>query len=197
MVTTTLLSQLKGPFSFLSRDPAEILRLVPDAERSLPVPQQIFLEDEAATPLVGFPVLLSAELQALEEALETYLRFEEAVQVAVLARQPFDPGAYAVAWERYQALLVRATENTTSSSYGRRFPAIFWLHHSLAVARVLRETPRRVMRLSASLGREHGERIRYHVLDKYLDRAVKLTYDIVDRLAAETEEVEEELFPAL
>ncbi|MCL4838956.1 MAG: hypothetical protein KJ058_13430 [Thermoanaerobaculia bacterium] len=197
MVTTTLLSQLKGPFSFLSRDPAEILRLVPDAERSLPVPQQIFLEDEAATPLVGFPVLLSAELRELEAALEEYLRFEEGVQLAVLARQPFDPNAYAAAWERYRALLARATENTTGSSYGRRFPAIFWLHHSLAVARVLRDTPRRVMRESASLGREHGERIRYQVLDKFLDRAVKVTYDIVDRLAAETEEVEEELFPAL
>ncbi len=197
MSTTTLFSHLKGPFSFLARDPAEILRLVPDAERSLPLPQRIYLEDEAATPLMGFPVLLSPQLRALEEALEAYLRFEEVVQLAVFTRRPFDPNAYATAWERYRALLARATENTTASSYGRRFLAIFWLHHSLAVARVLRETPRRVRRQDAGVGREHGESIRYQVLDKFLDRAVKVTYDIVDRLAAETEEVEEELFPAL
>ena len=129
MSTTTLFSHLKGPFSFLARDPAEILRLVPDAERSLPLPQRIYLEDEAATPLMGFPVLLSPQLRALEEALEAYLRFEEVVQLAVFTRRPFDPNAYATAWERYRALLARATENTTASSYGRRFLAIFWLHH--------------------------------------------------------------------
>lgn len=197
MSAHALLRSLKGPFSFLQKEPLELLRLVPDAERSLPVPQRIYLEDESATPLLGFPVLENEPMQALEQALEQYLLVEEEVRLAVATRQTFDPGQYAAAWERYRGHLARATENATASSYGRHFPAIFWLHHSMAVARILRETPKRILRRSLALGRDHGDEIRYQVLFKYLDRVADLTYDVVHRLATETEEIEEELFPSL
>lgn len=197
MTAHSLLRSLKGPFSFLQKDAAELLRLVPDAERSLPTPQKIYLEDEGATPLAGFPILETDQTQALEQALEQYLLVEEQVRLAVVTRQTFDPGQYAAAWERYRGHLARATENATASSYGRHLPAIFWLNHSMAVARILRETPKRILRHSLALGRDHGDEIRYQVLFKYLDRVADLTYDVVHRLATETEEVEEELFPAL
>ena len=197
MTAHALLRSLKGPFSFLHKEPIELLQLVPDAERSLPLPHRIYLEDESATPLTGFPVLESDEVRALELALEQYLLVEEQVRIAVLTRQTFDPGQYAAAWERYRAHLARATENATASSYGRHFPAIFWLHHSLAVARVLRDTPKRIVRHSLALGRDHGDELRYQVLFKYLDRVADLTYDVVHRLSTETEEIEEELFPSL
>ena len=196
-VAASLLQILRGPFNFLRRDPEEIHRILPDAERVLPPAQRIYLDEETATPLSGFPVLIGAELLALEQALESYIVQEEDVQLAIQARQSFDRTAYANSWERYRQLLARATENAVTSSYGRHYPSVLWLHHSLAVARVLKETPKRLLRRDLTLGREHGDEIKYKVLFKYLDRVFNLTYDLVNRTASDTDEVEEEIFPAL
>jgi hypothetical protein len=110
---------------------------------------------------------------------------------------PSDRQAQAASWERYRRLLARAVENVTLSSYGRNFPSVFWLHHSLQVARLLKETPRRVLRLDLEVGRRHGDTVRYRVLERYLDRIFSEIYDLVTRLSSDTEEVEEELFPHL
>ena len=94
--------------------------------RCLPL-QRIYLEDESATPLLGFPVLATSELQALERAFEQYVVQEEEVELAIVQRERFDSQAFQGAWERYRILLTRAAENVTTASYGRSFPAIFWL----------------------------------------------------------------------
>ncbi len=191
------LHQLRGPFNFLRPAADEVEALFPDVNRTLPWPRPIFLEEEESTPIHGFPVLLSPQTEALREALEEHLEVEEAVQVAVLGRRPSDRQALAQSWERYRALLMRAVENVTLSSYGRNFPAVFWLHHSLDVARALKETPRRVLRLDLEVGRRHGDTVRYRVLDRYLDRVFSDAYDVVTHLAEDTEETEETLFPRL
>lgn len=192
-----ILHLLTGPFNFLVRTPEEIRRLVPDAEKSLPQPQKIFLEDESATPLAGFPILASRELTALEQALEHYVLQEEEVELAVQQRVPFDSGTFQGAWESYRLLLVRAMENVTTASYGRHFPTIFWLWHSFALARVLRESPKRLLRRDLTLGRIHGDELKYRVYHKVMDRVMGLTYDLVQRLSSDTEEVEEQIFPSL
>jgi hypothetical protein len=88
-------------------------------------------------------------------------------------------------------------ENATISSYGRQYPAIFWLHHSLEVARLLKETPKRILRADTEVGRRHGDNIKYRICDRLLDRVLSTTYDLVQKVAGATEEVEEELFPRL
>jgi len=197
MSTTSLLQILPGPFNFLRLDPEEVRRLLPDYAKTLPLPRQIFFEDESATPARGFPLLQSPRMEEIKNALRTYLAAEEGVQLAILSREAYDRKQYAAAWERYRALFTRASENAVTSSYGRQYPAIFWLAHSLDVARFLKETPKRVLRLNLEMGRRHGEPIRYRVLERYLDRVLAITYDIVQRLAGATEEVEEDLFPRL
>jgi hypothetical protein len=187
---------LRGPLHFLRADGDEIRRLAGDA-RLLPMPQRIYLEDESATPLYGFPILVSDELRSLSRALEEYVNAEEALQVAMIKRQTFDRRVYGSAWERYRALLAKAIENVTISSYGRQHPAVFWLHQSLDVSRLLRETPKRIVRLDLAVGREHGDALKYLVLDKVLDRLFSLTYDVVHHLSENTYEVEDELFPAI
>ena len=117
--------------------------------------------------------------------------------MAVLRRRPSDRQLLSQSWERYRRLLVAAVENVTLSSYGRNFPAVFWLYHSLDVARQLKETPRRVLRLDLEIGRRHGDTIRYRVLERFLDRVFSDAYDVVTRLAEDTEEMEEALFPRL
>lgn len=192
-----LLHLLTGPYNFLVRTPEEIRRLVPDAERSLPQPQKIFLEDESATPLFGFPVLASRELAALDQALEQYIVQEEEVELAVQQRAAFDSSAFQGAWESYRLLLVRAMENVTTASYGRHYPTIFWLWHSLAMARVFKETPKRMLRRDLTFGRDHGDELKYRVYHKVMDRVMNLTYEMVQRLSSDTDEVEEQIFPSL
>jgi hypothetical protein len=192
-----LLQLLTGPFNFLRRDPEEVRRIVPDAERILPPVQRIYLEDDTATPLLGFPVLATAELHSLERAFEQYVVLEEAVELAVLQRAAFDSQAFQGAWERYRLLLMRAAENVTTASYGRSFPAIFWLWHSSVMAKVFRETPKRFLRRDLSAGREHGDALKYRVFQKVIDRLTNLNYELVQRLSSDTDEEEEQLFPAL
>jgi hypothetical protein len=188
---------LKGPLNFLCPEPEEIFRLVPNADLILPMPQRIYLGDENATPIVGFPVLASDGLEEVNKALQAYLQAEEVAQLAVVNRQATDRREVEALWERYRALLQRITENMTSSSYGRQFPGVFWLGHSLEVARWLKETPKRLVRLDATTGKAHGGSIKYQILFRYVDRVVAMTYDVSHRLATETDEAEQDIFPAL
>src|SRR5947209_6975203 len=195
MNPTSLLQMLQGPFNFLRPEPDEIRRLLPDLRRLLPQPRPIFLEDENATPLQGFPISLSRGMLELRAALRGYVLAEEGVQVAGLRREGHDVRAHTQAWERYVALLSRALENATISSYGRQYPAVFWLFHSLDLARLLKEVPKRMLRRDTELGRRHRDAVKYRIFDRFLDRVLATSYDLVQRLAGTTEEVEEELFP--
>jgi class 3 adenylate cyclase len=198
MNLTSFLQTLQGPFNFLRLDPEELRLLVPaDFERELPAPRPIFLEDESATPLQGFPILLSAGMLELREALGKCIEAEEAVQIAGLRREAHDVNAHTQAFDRYLDLLSRSIENATISSYGRQYPAIFWLQHSLDVARLLKDVPRRILRRDSELGRRFGAAVKYRILDRILDRVLALSYDLVQKMAGATEEAEEELFPRL
>lgn len=188
---------LSGPLNFLHRDPEEVRRVLPEAERSLPPLQRIYLDDEAATPLVGFPVLATAELASLDRAFESYVVQEEEVELAVLQRASFDAQTFQGAWESYRLLLMRAAENVTTASYGRSFPAIFWLWHSGTMARALKDTPKRYLRRDLTAGRDWGDTLKYRVFQKVIDRLTNLNYELVQRLSSDTEEDEEQLFPAL
>src|SRR5829696_5497491 len=130
MNPTSLLQWLQGPFNFLRLDPEEIRHVIPDLQRTLPLPRPVFLEDESATPIQGFPILLSEGMESLRAALRQYVEAEEAVQLAVLRRETLDRKVHVQAWDKYLALLSRAVENSTLSSYGRQYPAVFWLQHS-------------------------------------------------------------------
>ncbi len=197
MNSSSLLPLLPGPFNFLRRDPEELTRLALDPHRALPAPQPVFLEDEGATPLHGFPVLLSQGMAALAAALRQYILCEEAVQLAIHRRDTYDRKLYNTAWERYRTLLTRAVENATISNYGRLYPAIFWLHHSFDLARLLKDTPKRILRADLEIGRRLGDAMKYRVLERFLDRTFSTVYDLVQKVAGATEEVEEELFPRL
>lgn len=197
MKATSLSQLLSGPFNFLRPDPEEVRRLFPDHQRTLPLPRAIFMEDETATPVHAFPILASEGMAALRDALHKYILAEETMQIAALRREPHDLKSYGAAWERYRALLARAVDNATISSYGRQYPAIFWLHHSLEVARLLKDTPKRLLRADSDIGRRHGDALKYRIFDRFLDRVLSATYDLVQKVAGDTEEVEEELFPRL
>lgn len=187
----------QGPLHFLTRPGEELRRLFLDPDRSLPQPLTIFREDELATPWFGYPILWSPALESLEHALERYLLAEEEAQLAILQGAAFDAATYQSAWESYRLAFLRASENVITASFGRQYQNIFWLWHSLSLARILRDTPRRLLRRDLSFGRDSGDRLKYLVFEKVIDRIVRITYDLVHQLASETEEAEDQLFPSL
>ena len=193
----TLQRMFPGSFNFFRIDPEELRRVFPDPELVLPQPQRIFLDTEEATPFWGYAILMTDTLTALREALEAYLQSEEALQLAALQNLPIDKRAHEGAWRRYRTLLERCTENAVRSSFGRRLASIFWLYHSVSVSRLFKEMPRRLRRRDLELGKSHGDTIKYRIYEKYLDRVLDLTYDVVHRIAEEAEEAEQDLFPAL
>ncbi len=197
MTAPPLAHLLRGPFNFFRPEPEELRRLVPGGGEILPAPQRIFLEDEHSTPFWGYPILQTQDFARLKKALKDYLEQEELAQVAVLKRAKTDAKVYNEVWERYRLLLSRAIENVTLSSYGRAYPAIFWLLHSGEVAQWLKGTPKRILRADLELGKAEGDRLRYKIYDRYQDRLLSTTYDLVNRVAMDTEEVEGELFPRL
>ncbi len=188
---------LRGKFSYLRADPEDVRGTIPDWEEALPIPQRIFLAQEEATPIQGFPILLTDSLTDLREALTGYVEAEEEFEIdSIRGRAPTRNRADA-GWDRYSRLLETATENAASSSFGRLFPSIFWLYHSVAVARVLKECPRRVRRSDLEVGKSHGDAIKYLVFNRYLDKVLTVTYEVAQRVAEATEEPEKEHFPSL
>jgi hypothetical protein len=187
----------RGRFNFLDPEPEEIQALLPGADDILPEPQRIFLEDEDAEPLFGFPIQIAPRLQALGEALAGYLQVEERAQLAVHTRAPFDSRQYAEGWDGYRSRLAKVLENVILASYGRDYPAVFWLHHSLAVSRLIREIPMRLRRLDLAHGRDHGDVVKYETFAKWVDRVDTLNREVIHRLASEMDESEESLRPAI
>lgn len=187
---------LRGSFNFLEPTAQEVRQLFPEGSNILPAPYPIYSEDETSTVFHGIPV--SSDSQgALREALIQYLDAEEEAQLAVVCRQPFSRGSYSAAWGRYQKLLVQAAENATMSSYGRNYPAVFWLMHSLDAARRLKEVPRRILRVDLELGRRQGDQIKYRVFEKYRGQVRLVVYEALSRLAADIEDIGQDLVPAI
>ena len=161
------------------------------------MPQRIFLAQEEATPIQGFPILLTDSLAELRESLASYVEAEEEFELSSIRGRSIGRNRANAAWESYAQPLERATENSSSSSFGRQFPSIFWLYHSVAVARLFKESPRRVRRTDLAVGKTHGDRLKYLIFNRYLDKVLSVSYDVARRVAESTEDQEKEHFPTL
>ena len=197
MDQTTLARLFRGSYHFLRVTPEELRRILPDFENVLPKPQRIFLSPEERTPLQGFPVLITERSEQLEQALATSLRETTDQEIRRAEGRDDDGASELAAWRAYRDLLSRAMENAIRSSFGRRQASIFWLFHASEVAKRLGEVRARVAELGPDLPDAEGARIKYRVFNRYLERILDETFGLVERLAAEAEEEEPEVFPKL
>jgi hypothetical protein len=195
MSISKLLRLIPESGSFLLREPRDLRSLVGEDALRIPLPQRIFLEAEDATPLVGFPVLLNETSRDLRSSLEAYVRAEEELEISVATGRPVDKRSTEIAWSGYRRVLDSCLTNSVSSSFGRGYPSIFWLYHSIAVSRVFKEVPKRIATRNSEVGRRLGGEIKYRIFNRYLDKVLDCVYRIVEGAAGETEESEDELFP--
>jgi len=187
----------RGTFIFVRPDASAIYWVLPGAEELLPKPQTVFQEDESAQTLSGFPILRSKALDQMVSSLAEYLHNEEEAQTAALKRTAFDSKALQMSWELYRGQLAQTLENTLVSSIGVDYTAIFWLHHSLHVARLIKEVPRRIRQRDAALAREHGDALKYRVLERWYSRIRRVHQDLGDQLSEELGVEARSLFPEL
>lgn len=183
--------------TFLLPGPEDFRRLVGDEPTELPFPQRIFLEDEEATPVLGFPVLQTAKTGELRTELENTVRAEMELEAALAQGSEPELRRRKAAWEGYRSLLRQALFNSIRSSFGRGYPSIFWLYHSIAISRVLKEVPRRLREIDSRLGKKYGAKIKYRIFSRFLDRILEETYTIAQQVAEELDEPEEGLFPQI
>ncbi len=188
---------LRGKFSFLRATPEDLRAAIPEWEEVLPIPQRIFLRQEEATPIQGFPVLINDALLEIRDSLAAYVEAEEEFEVAEARGRGMGRAKANAAWQRYASLLERVSENAASASFGRLYPSIFWLYHSVAVARLFKESPRRIRRADLQVGKARGDQLKYLVFNRYLDRALSVSYDVARRVSSVTEEPERDHFPSL
>ncbi len=196
MSTTQLERLFLASRTFLLPGDADFRLLLgenPAAE--LPFPQRIFLEDEEATPVLGFPVLHNRATAELRSELEGTMRSEMELEAGLAKGEQPSLRQRKVAWEGYRELLRQALFNSIRSSFGRGYQSIFWLYHSIAISRVLKEVPRRLREIDAKVARKYGSQIKYHIFSRFLDRILEETYEIAQQVADELDEPEQDLFP--
>ena len=146
--------------------PAEIERALSELfeERLLPQPTKIFPADETQPPILGFPVADSAVLKELEQKLDRWL--SEEITWQLNRAEPKDKAQ--AAFTAYVGQLMKVAENALLSNLLNDYHAIFWLTHSLDLARHFSALPRRVSALDTQAGRALGDSLKYRIFGRWV-----------------------------
>ncbi len=133
-------------------------------ERPLPQPVKIFPADETQPPILGFPVADAPVLKELEQKLDRWL--SEEITWQLNRAEPKDRAQ--TAFTAYVAQLMKVAENALVSNLLNDYHAIFWLTHSLELARHFSNIPRRVSALDTQAGRALGDSLKYRIFNRWM-----------------------------
>ncbi len=163
----TYLAQRVDASTFLL--PADLGRTVDDlfpprADALLPQPYKIYPADETQPPFLGFPIAESAVLKDLDVRLDKWLAEEVPWQVS---RTPALKEKAQIAYTAYLTQLMRVADNAMTSNLLSDYHAIFWLAHSLDLARQFSSIPRRVSAVDVQAGRTQGDAFKYRIFSKW------------------------------
>ena len=162
--------------------PAEVERTLSELfeGRTLPQPSQIFPADETQPPVLGFPVADAPVMKELEQKLDRWLSEEVIWQVN--RAEPKDKAQAAFA--AYVSQLMKAAENALMSNLLNDYHAIFWLTHSLDLARHFSSIPRRVSAHDSQAGRALGDSLKYRIFGRWVSETREQMNDMCARVAA-------------
>ncbi|MBV9493910.1 MAG: hypothetical protein JOZ54_06670 [Acidobacteria bacterium] len=148
--------------------PADLKRtleeLFPRGHAMLPSPYKIFPADETQTPHLGFPVADTPALKELEARLDRWLAEEIAWH---LDRTPESKERATLAFNSYISHLMKLAENALMSNLLNDYHAIFWLAHSLDLARHFSTIVRGVSKRDSNAGRTQGEALKYRIFARW------------------------------
>ena len=142
----------------------------------LPQPYKIFPADETQPPTLGFPVADTPVLRELEAKLDRWLTEEASCQVNRAASKEKAQAAFA----SYVGQLMKVAENALMSNVLADYHAVFWLAHSIDVARHFSGIPRRISAIDTQAGRALGETLKYRIFGRWVSE----TRDQMTQLAA-------------
>jgi len=168
---------MKALVSYLAQRPELATFLLPmDFERTLrelftqpeillPHPLKIYPADETQQPSLGFPVSESLLLKDLETKLDRWLAEETTFQVtrATDAKEKAQ-----LAFNVYIGSLMKAAENALMSNLLSDYHAVFWLAHSLDLARHFGGLPRRIGAADSQVGRSLGDTLKYRIFGRWV-----------------------------
>lgn len=134
-------------------------------ESLLPQPYKIFPADETQSPILGFPVAESTLLKELDGKLDRWLTEEIAFQIT--RTNPAKDKAQ-TAFTAYVSQLMRVVENAMLSNLLNDYHAVFWLAHSIDLARHFSSIPRRVSAVDVQAGRTQGDALKYRIFSRWV-----------------------------
>ncbi|HSP17269.1 MAG TPA: hypothetical protein VLV78_21175 [Thermoanaerobaculia bacterium] len=163
----TYLTQRVDASTFLL--PTDLGRAVDDlfpprADALLPQPYNIYPADETQPPSLGFPIAESAVMKDLDVRLDRWLIEEVPWQIS---RAPSAKEKAQIAFTAYLGQLMKVAENAMTSNLLSDYHAIFWLAHSLDMAKQFSSIPRRVSTVDVQAGRTQGDALKYRIFAKW------------------------------
>lgn len=162
---TYLAQRADGATFLLPVDLARTIEeLFPRAEQLLPSPYKIFPSDETHPPVFGFPLAETAVMKELDARLDRWISDEVAFQ---LARETDARERAQLSFSTYMQQLFKVAENALMSNLLNDYHAVFWLAHSIDLARHFSSVPRRVSALDTQTGRTQGDALKYRVFAKW------------------------------
>lgn len=132
-------------------------------ENSLPHPYKIFFNDEAQPPILGFPVHETAALVDLDARLDRWLNEETRWQM----NRDLPKERVQQAFASYLNSVTKLAENAIVSNLLADYHAVFWLAHSIDVARQFAALPRRVSAIDMQVGRSQGDQLKYRIYARW------------------------------
>ncbi|HVR43475.1 MAG TPA: hypothetical protein VMS56_08520 [Thermoanaerobaculia bacterium] len=158
---------LQRPEAFAFLHPADLGRTLEDLfERPdwlLPHPYKIFFADEMRPPILGFPLSDSPVVRELEARLERWIGDE----IAFSLDRGYQRDKVQTTFNSYVQHAIKLAENAMLSNLLADYHAVFWLAHSLHLARHFSMIPRKVTALDPQLGKTQGDAIKYRIFAKW------------------------------
>jgi hypothetical protein len=162
--------------------PAEVDRALSELfeERFLPQPVPVFPADETQSPVLGFPVADASVMKELEQKLDRWLSEEVVWQINRAGEREKSQSAFTA----YISQLMKAAENALMSNLLNDYHAIFWLTHSLDLARHFASIPRRISAHDSQAGRALGDTLKYRIFGRWVSETREQMTQMCARVAA-------------
>src|SRR5437867_548033 len=155
--------------------------LFPRTESVLPQPYKIFMADETQPAVLGFPLAETPVMKELDTRLDHWLTDEVAWQVS---RKPDAKEKAQASITAYLTQLLKVSENAMMSNLLNDYHAVFWLAHSIDLARNFSSIPRRVSSIDTQSGRTQGDALKYRIFAKWTLETRELMMQLAAKAAA-------------